>query len=61
MLSPIECAKIGLLYFFNRYKFLISDNHGMIIQKLQDMFSGAFFGSCSCKFDIQWMFKCNQK
>ena len=20
MLSPIECAKIGLLYFFNRYK-----------------------------------------
>jgi hypothetical protein len=20
MLSPIECTKIGLLYFFNRYK-----------------------------------------
>ena len=47
MLSPIECAKIGLLYFFNRYKFLIRDNHGMIIQELQDMFWGAFFGSCS--------------
>jgi hypothetical protein len=38
MLSPIECTKIGLLYFFNRYKL---ESNTLQNKKAPD-FSGAF-------------------
>jgi PhnB protein len=28
---------------------------------LQDMFWGAYFGSCTDKFGVQWMFNCQEK
>jgi PhnB protein len=31
---------------------------GKVEQELQDMFWGAYFGSCSDKFGVQWMFNC---
>ena len=34
---------------------------GSIETKLQDMFWGAYFGSCKDKFGIQWMFNCMSK
>ena len=34
---------------------------GKISMDLQDMFWGAYFGSCTDKFGVQWMFNCNQK
>jgi PhnB protein len=34
---------------------------GKITQPLQDQFWGAYYGSCTDKFGIQWMFNCNEK
>jgi len=34
---------------------------GKVEQELQDMFWGAYFGSCSDKYGIQWMFNCAEK
>lgn len=31
---------------------------GTVTMELQDMFWGAYFGSCTDKFGIQWMFNC---
>jgi PhnB protein len=31
---------------------------GKITMELQDMFWGAYFGSCTDKFGVQWMFNC---
>ena len=34
---------------------------GKISMPLQDMFWGAYFGSCTDKYGIQWMFNCAEK
>ena len=34
---------------------------GKVTMPLQDMFWGAFFGSCTDKFGVQWMVNCGQK
>ncbi len=34
---------------------------GNVTQELQDAFWGAYFGSCTDKFGIQWMFNCDNK
>lgn len=34
---------------------------GKITMELQDMFWGAYFGSCTDKYGINWMFNCIQK
>jgi len=34
---------------------------GVITMELQDVFWGAYYGSCTDKFGIQWMFNCNEK
>ncbi|HMJ46943.1 MAG TPA: VOC family protein [Ferruginibacter sp.] len=34
---------------------------GKITMELQDMFWGAYFGSCIDKFGVQWMVNCNEK
>jgi PhnB protein len=34
---------------------------GQITMELQDTFWGAYFGSCTDKYGIQWMFNCAQK
>jgi len=34
---------------------------GKITMDLQDMFWGAYYGSCTDKFGIQWMFNCTEK
>ncbi len=34
---------------------------GTITQELQDMFWGAYYGSCTDKFGVHWMFNCNEK
>jgi PhnB protein len=34
---------------------------GKITTELADMFWGAYYGSCTDKFGIQWMFNCNEK
>jgi PhnB protein len=34
---------------------------GKITMELQDMFWGGYYGSCTDKFGIQWMFNCNEK
>lgn len=31
---------------------------GKITMELQDMFWGAYFGSCTDRFGVQWMFNC---
>ncbi|MES2543728.1 MAG: VOC family protein [Bacteroidota bacterium] len=36
-------------------------DEGIITMELQDMFWGAYFGSCTDKFGIQWMFNCTEK
>ncbi|MES2591581.1 MAG: VOC family protein [Bacteroidota bacterium] len=35
--------------------------NGKIEQELQDMFWGAYYGSCKDKFGVQWMFNCTEK
>jgi len=34
---------------------------GIITMELQDMFWGAYYGTCTDKFGIQWMFNCPEK
>ena len=34
---------------------------GKVTMDLQDMFWGDYFGSCSDKYGINWMFNCNEK
>jgi PhnB protein len=34
---------------------------GKVGMELQDMFWGAYFGSCTDKYGVNWMFNCNQK
>ena len=34
---------------------------GKITMELQDMFWGSYFGSCTDKFGIEWMFNCSEK
>jgi PhnB protein len=34
---------------------------GKITMELKDMFWGAYYGSCTDKFGVQWMFNCNAK
>jgi PhnB protein len=34
---------------------------GRITMELQEMFWGAYYGSCTDKFGVQWMFNCAQK
>jgi len=34
---------------------------GKITMDLQDMFWGAYYGSCTDKFGVQWMFNCTTK
>jgi PhnB protein len=34
---------------------------GQVTMELQDMFWGDYFGSCTDKFGIQWMFNCAEK
>jgi PhnB protein len=34
---------------------------GKITMELQDMFWGDYYGSCTDKFGVQWMFNCRQK
>jgi PhnB protein len=34
---------------------------GKITMELQDMFWGAYYGSCTDKFGVQWMFNCMEK
>ncbi len=29
--------------------------------ELQEMFWGAYFGSCTDQFGVQWMFNCSEK
>ncbi len=34
---------------------------GKVSMELQDMFWGAYFGSCTDKFGVQWMFNCAEQ
>lgn len=34
---------------------------GKVGMPLQDMFWGAYFGSCTDRFGVQWMFNCSEK
>lgn len=34
---------------------------GQVTMDLQDMFWGDYFGSCTDKFGVQWMFNCGEK
>jgi len=34
---------------------------GRVTMELQDMFWGDYFGSCTDKFGVEWMFNCAQK
>jgi len=34
---------------------------GKVTMDLQDMFWGDYFGSCTDKFGVQWMFNCKEK
>ena len=34
---------------------------GAVSMPLQDMFWGDYFGSCTDKFGVQWMFACSEK
>ena len=34
---------------------------GIVTMELQDVFWGAYYGSCTDKYGVQWMFNCNEK
>jgi PhnB protein len=34
---------------------------GKVTMELADMFWGAYYGSCTDKFGVQWMFNCSEK
>ncbi len=54
MLEPETREETGKL--FNK----LSEG-GIIEQPLQEMFWGAYYGSCKDKFGVQWMFNCANK
>jgi|SRR5688572_12870541 len=41
--------------------FVALSKGGKVSMVLQDMFWGAYFGSCTDKFGVQWMFNCTGK
>ena len=41
------------------FKSLSAD--GKVTMELQDMFWGDYFGSCTDKFSVNWMFNCSEK
>ena len=41
--------------------FDVLSNDGTIVMPLEDMFFGAYFGQCTDKFGINWMFNCIEK
>ena len=41
------------------FKFLSTD--GVVEMPLQEMFWGAYYGSCTDKFGVKWMFNCANK
>jgi PhnB protein len=41
--------------------FTALSNDGKITMPLQTMFWGAYYGSCTDKFGIRWMFNCTEK
>ncbi len=44
-----------------RRLFDVLASEGKIEQDLQDMFWGAYYGSCTDKFGVHWMFNCAEK
>lgn len=36
-------------------------NGGKVTQDLEEMFWGDYYGSCTDKFGVQWMFNCGEK
>ncbi len=54
MLSPDTRAE-------TRRLFNALSKEGNIEMELQDMFWGDYYGSCSDKFGVQWMFNCSEK
>ncbi len=36
-------------------------NGGKVTQELEEMFWGDYYGSCTDKFGVQWMFNCGEK
>lgn len=44
-----------------RKLFAALSDGGTITMELQEMFWGAFFGSCTDKFGVQWMLNCTEK
>ena len=34
---------------------------GSVSMELQDMFWGDYYGSCTDRFGVQWMFNCSEK
>lgn len=41
--------------------FVALSKGGIITQPMQDMFWGAYFGSCIDKYGVHWMFNCSAK
>jgi PhnB protein len=41
--------------------FIALSEKGNVTMELQDMFWGDYYGSCTDKFGIQWMFNCSEK
>lgn len=41
------------------FEALSKDGH--VVMELQDMFWGSYYGSCTDKFGVQWMFNCAEK
>ena len=44
-----------------RNLFMALSAGGVVSMDLQDMFWGDYFGSCTDKFGVQWMFNCPEK
>lgn len=49
--TRVECDRL----------FTSLSTNGQITMPLQDMFWGAYYGSCTDKFGVQWMVNCNNK
>lgn len=41
--------------------FNLLSNGGEVEQELQEMFWGAYYGSCTDRFGVRWMFNCTAK
>ncbi len=44
-----------------RRLFMALSNGGKVEMDLQDMFWGDYYGSCSDKYGVRWMFNCSEK